>query len=150
MEEHDIRYRDVLAWVCRDLGVDPPSVVLRSRRQMPTETTLAMLSEDGSSLLLRRDKQTGFDAAFSVAHELRHKWQQQTDPERWFTGYRPSADCADADEYNLQPAELDAQAYAMLVMITLFNVRPLFHGLSDRVIAAIRRRAEEIIEEEQS
>lgn len=142
-----ITYQQIIEAVCQNLRIQPPSVILRSRKQMPTETTLAMISSDGASILLRRDKQTGYDAAFAIAHELRHRWQQVYANETYYSDYRTITDCADLDEYNLQPAEIDANAYAFYFMDHYFGVQPTGLKLSEKVIHKILQRKREIEKE---
>ena len=51
------------------------------------------------------------------------------------------------EEYNLQKEEIDANAYACVVMMDMFGIKPLFNGLDDEVINKIWERAEEIVKE---
>lgn len=46
------------------------------------------------------------------------------------------------EEYNLQIAEIDANDFAYIVMVDLFGMKPLFHGLSDNVKSRILDRVE--------
>lgn len=82
------------------------------------------------------------DQVLVVAHEMRHLWQSVNQPDM-FAAYQSSAEL-DKEAYNLQPAEIDANAFALVVMEEAFGVTPLFNGLSDHVKSAIHSRAEEI------
>lgn len=37
------------------------------------------------------------------------------------------------DEYNLQKAKIDANAFAVLIMLSFFKIQPQYQGLSDNV-----------------
>lgn len=50
--------------------------------------------------------------------------------------------CASAEKYNLQIAELDANAFAGLIMINFFNLKPLFEGVPKSVKVKIYERME--------
>lgn len=49
------------------------------------------------------------------------------------------------EEYNLQLAEVDANAFAYIVMADFFGVRPLFQCLSDIVKSQIMERVNQIV-----
>lgn len=70
----------------------------------------------------------GFDGYFTIAHELRHLWQKKHESQM-FHDYQTSKEL-DIESYNLQPAELDANAFAKEIMEEAFGVSPLFDGLS--------------------
>lgn len=127
--------------ICDDLGIEPPSI--RPRRKMSTPTTLAECTSDGQTVYIRHDAVLTPDTAFAIAHELRHVWQIRTDRERWTADYTPSAGATSTEEYNRQPAEVDAHAYALLYMRTL-GIEILFSSFPEDLKALIRKRAEEI------
>ena len=83
------------------------------------------------------------DYVFSIIHELRHLWQWKTDKRAYFDNYKNSDACS-LEEYNLQIAELDANAYAAWIMIEEFGIKPLWEGQSDKVIDGINKRMVEI------
>ena len=125
--------------ICDQLNVPLPRII-RTTRGLATKSTLAALSPDGRELVLRPGV-TGPDLFFSVSHELRHLWQMKYQP-TMFTAYKPS-DQMDLIQYNLQPAEIDANAYGALVMRD-FGIVPLFLGLPEEVKAKIFEREEDI------
>lgn len=93
-----------------------------------TATTLAMCSSDGERIYVKLFETPSLDSYFSIAHELRHIWQIRTAPDVYMNSYKTREEL-NLREYNLQAAELDANAFASLVMIRLFSQRPLFDGL---------------------
>ncbi len=68
---------------------------------------------------------------FTAAHELRHKWQRENDPDFYFGDYKPRSDFNDSDAYNLQTAELDANAFGFLVMEIFLGVEIHMNGLKE-------------------
>ncbi len=127
--------KDYINDLCDELNIDVP-FISHDTSVFPTETTLAMCHSTKNRIYIRpMDKPTP-DLLFSIAHELRHIWQIKTDETYYFKDYKNSNELT-SDEYNLQIAELDANAYATIVMIDDFGLQPLFNGLSDRVINAI-------------
>lgn len=57
---------------------------------------------------------------YSIAHELRHKWQNEHNKEEWFSTYK-SRDKLDLEQYNKQIAEIDANAFAVAAMDSLYK-----------------------------
>lgn len=55
------------------------------------------------------------------------------DEELYFSTYKPRESCSSVEEYNLQPAEIDAHAFAGIIIEDFFGARPLFKNLSDTV-----------------
>lgn len=134
--------REYVSFLCEILGIAEPKIELNALDLSGTE--LARCSRDGSEILIKKSK-SAYDVLFAIAHELRHVWQEKYRPEM-LNGYRHSAEIG-ADEYNLQLAELDANAFGVIVMSNLFHVAPRFESLSETVKAEIHKRADEIAEE---
>ena len=87
------------------------------------------------------------DYLFSIAHEIRHIYQFQTDKQFYLSDYKPSDEYSSVDEYNLQMAEVDANAFASIVMADFFSVKPQWNGLSNIVVFEINKRINIIIRE---
>ena len=66
----------------------------------------------------------------------------QNDEQFYLSTYKPIDLCPSIEEYNLQIAELDANAFAGLIMIEFFHIKPLFEGVSDSVKSKIYKRME--------
>lgn len=128
--------------LCAELKIQAPQVVYRDH--LLTVSMRAMISSDGTELVLRRSAPKDPDLFFSIAHELRHGWQIAHPELGLLDGYRDRSECSTVEEYNLQPAELDANAYAAIVMERYFGLQALFQGLPETVRTAIRKRATEI------
>ena len=104
-----------------------------------TDTTMAQCDVVNNTIYLYKDKPNP-DYLFSIAHELRHIWQYQTDEKFYLSGYKPSNKCSSVEEYNLQIAEIDANAFASIIMTDFFSIKPQWNGLSNKVIDAIEKR----------
>lgn len=76
---------------------------------------------------------------------MRHKYQ--IDNKMFdFNNYKKSSEISIRD-YNLQFEEIDANAYAYLIMMEQFGIELKFNGLDMDMKQKIRRRAEEIAKE---
>lgn len=77
-----------------------------------------------------------------IAHELRHKYQ--IDNSLFDTSaYQTSAVLSNRD-YNLQDVEIDANAYAYVIMYDNFGIDLKFNGLDRDIVQRIKKRAEKI------
>lgn len=132
---------DFINDICNILNISVPSVSFDTSN-FSTNTMMAQCSPDGSTIYIKKIDKPNPDYLFSIAHELRHCYQVQTDIEWFLSDYKPINLCASTEEYNLQFAEIDANAFAGLVMVDFFHLQPLFEGLSDSVKAKIFERME--------
>ena len=140
------RYINIL---CASLDIVPPRVHY-GVKEMQSETTIAQATRVGWDIYLRDiGEQDERDVLFAIAHEIRHIWQIRKLENEFFENYKPSHLCRNVNEYNLQKAELDANAYATAVMVTRFNCSPMFKGLDKRVKDEIYRRASGIASSEE-
>lgn len=129
---------DALAgWIADLLRIDRPVIELAD--ELHTTTQIAELLPDLDRLRVRRSASDA-DRAFAIAHEMRHAWQQARAPQL-LAGYRQAADLT-PEAYNRQPAEIDANAFALIVLTDLFHIRPLFRGLDAQTRQMIEARAE--------
>ena len=135
--------------VCSILNIPAPSISF-DISNFTSETMMAQIDSEGNTIYIRKFDNPHPDQFFAIAHELRHKWQMQTDKDLYFSDYLPREKCSSAEEYNLQPAELDANAFAGIIMEEFFNLKPLFQGLSNKIKARIYTRMEHIIATELS
>ena len=122
----------------------PMPIVSFDTSNFTTPTMMAQFNPEGDKIYLRKPTKLNPDFFFAIAHELRHIWQMKNDREFYFLDYLPVELLPSVEEYNLQPAEVDANAFAGLVMINFFHVRPLYQGLPDNVRNAIFERIDEL------
>ena len=125
--------------ICNLLNISIP-VVSFDTSHFESSTTMAQCNSSGTTIYLRKLEKLNPDYLFSVAHELRHIWQIQTNKDIYFSNYKTVKQCKNLDEYNLQPAEIDSNAFAGLIMIEFFHIKPLFSSMSKNVIAEILKR----------
>lgn len=127
--------------ICDILNISIPSVSFDTSN-FPTDTMMAQVNPSGDTIYLKKYDKPNPDQLFSIAHELRHIWQMQNDEKLYFSTYKPVDLYSSIEEYNLQIAELDANAFAGLVMIDFFRLKPLFEGVTDSVKSKIFERME--------
>ena len=121
----------------KDLKIDCPKIVFGMEKK--TEGNLAMLVLDSKKnpkeIRISDNYEIIYDALFAICHEMRHVYQS-----KYMKGiFKDYAEIGEVDneEYNLQEAEVDANAYAALTMKKYFGVVPEFKGFSEKVKAAI-------------
>lgn len=101
------------------------------------------------AIVIRKEPKNDFDYCFMIAHEWRHCYQVKTkDP--CLEGYRQRSEFKSADEYNMQKAEVDANAFAWYIVASLtgFKAKPLFQGLGEEPKKAIEARYGEMLAEQ--
>lgn len=137
-----VNYSELIKIVCDDLKIDKP--IVKEVLFLHTPTQLAEYIPVDNLLNYRTGKMP-LDIMFAIAHELRHKWQAENCPDI-FQDYANSTEI-NVEQYNLQNAEIDANAYAMVMIESGFGVTPQFKGLSEKVKKKILLRANEIMKE---
>ncbi len=133
---------------CHFLNIEPPKVSYDTSH-FPTLTTWAQASSDGTEIYLQEPQFVGeneLDYLFALTHELRHIWQIRNDRDKWLGDYKQRCEC-DLETYNLQPAEIDANAFAAYYIEGIFGAKSLFNGLSESVIEKMEDRKREIFRE---
>lgn len=118
-----------------------------SKFNSKTMMSMAEINEKGSKIYLMKKSNPDPDYLFAIAHEMRHIWQAKTNMDLYLSNYKTANQFSSVNEYNLQLAEVDANAFAAIVMINMFGVKPTWNNLSDKVIAAIEQQMNSIIEE---
>ena len=135
--------KEIIEWIANVLEIDPPSIEYTSEDFL-TITTKAMVTPDRSRIIIK----AGLDRkqeCFYIAHEMRHVWQAKYMPSL-LEGYMQS-DQLDKEAYNLQSAEIDANAFGVVILSNVFNSIPQFGELTDDITEKILVRAGEITRE---
>ena len=132
--------------ICELLKIPVPSISYDTSH-FPTETTMAQCELTSNIIYLNKLDEPNPDYLFAIAHELRHIFQYQDDEQFYLSNYKASDNCYSIEEYNLQIAEIDANAFASIIMVEYFHIQPQWNGLSDKVINAINSRISIIIRE---
>lgn len=104
---------DFIDDICDFLVIPKPKISFDTS-MFKTSTTLAMCDLD--TIYIKKIDKPNPDLLFSIAHELRHMWQLKNHENDYFTDYRQSFEIG-TEAYNLQPAEIDANAFASVVMV---------------------------------
>ena len=137
----------IVAECCNCLQIPLPK--LKPVRKLPSasKTVRTMLEYSPTTgaftVLLRIDAKMDYDTVFAIAHELRHEYQII---HKMFniSDHRESGTGNTIHDYNMQPEEIDAHAFAYNYMLDYYGIRMLFLPLSADVKKAIMQRAEEI------
>lgn len=133
--------KEFITDVCELLEIDVPTISYNITH-FATKTTLALCEPETNTIYLNKTDKPNPDYVFSIAHELRHIYQYQTDEKFYLSGYKPSNKCSSIEEYNLQIAEVDANAFASIIMTDFFSMKPQWYGLSGKVVDTIEKRIE--------
>lgn len=128
--------------ICDILDIPVPVIKFVSADRMHTGTQIAALTPN--AVLIRDDIAVSPELFFALAHELRHAYQIAHGES--LEEYRTS-DRISADRYNLQPLEVDANAFGALVMADYFGIVPRFHNMPDTVRKAINDRMKQLQKE---
>ncbi len=140
----DMSVSNFIQDICDLLGIAIPAMSYDTSH-FQTSTMMAQYNPSGNTIHLRKCGKPNPDYLFSIAHELRHVWQLQNHKGFYFGSYQPIESCADTESYNLQAAEIDANAFAGLIMVDFFHLQPLFEGLPESVKDKIHERMEDIV-----
>lgn len=134
---------EIILEVCTFLNIKKPKIVIAPNK-MITDTMLALFQ---SNTIYLKNKIVDLDTIFAVVHELRHVWQLKPEnKKRFFSNYKERTEI-DLLQYNKQLAEIDANAFASIVMIELCNRMPLYQGMDPEVVELIKARMREISQE---
>lgn len=109
---------------------------------------MALCNPAAHTIYLRKENNPNPDYVFSIAHELRHIYQYETDEQYYLSDYKTADKCSSIEEYNLQIAEIDANAFAAIVMKDFFALAPQWQGLTRNVIAAINKQIKHLLDTE--
>lgn len=131
--------------ICDILNIPVPSV-LYDTSNFPTDTMMAQVNQSGDTIYIKKYDKPNPDQLFSIAHELRHIWQIKNHQQLYFSDYQ-TVDIIGTEKYNLQPAEVDANAFASIVMVDLFHLQPQYKGMSSVVVSTIKKRINIIVTE---
>lgn len=119
--------------ICDILDIPVPFIKFVSADRMHTGTQIAALTPN--AVLIRDDIAVSPELFFALAHELRHAYQIAGGES--LEEYRTS-DRISIEQYNLQPLEVDANAFGALIMSDFFGIVPQFRNMPDTVRKAIK------------
>lgn len=140
--------KNYLIALCDLLDINMPSVSYdTSKFNSKTMMAMAEINEKGSKIYLMKKSNPDPDYLFAIAHEMRHICQAKTNMDLYLSNYKTANQFSSVNEYNLQLAEVDANAFAAIVMINMFGVKPTWNNLSDKVIAIVEQQMNSMIDE---
>lgn len=137
-------YKEFISNICRVLKISVPAIS-HDTSDFTSDTMMAQVNLTGDTIYIKDLSEPNPDLFFAIAHELRHIWQLNYKREIYFTCYKTTNSCSSLKEYNLQPAELDANAFAGLAIIYFLNLQPLFEGMDEDLKNKIFERMEYLI-----
>lgn len=138
--------KNVINTVSDDLNIKPPKLEYNLEKKSKGNISALVLDENKEvKAIAISDELNMNDLVFSIVHELRHAYQIEYHPEL-LDNYKQIGEIS-FEKYNLQEAEIDANAYASLFVEYNFKIKPLFNGYSKKVKNLIKKRKQEIIEE---
>lgn len=135
---------EFIADICELLDIPVPSISYDTSH-FATKTTMAQCELTSNTIYLNKLDKPNPDYLFAIAHELRHIFQYHDNEQFYLSKYKTSDNCSSIEEYNLQIAEVDANAFASIIMVEYFHMKPQWNGLSNKVIDAINDRINIII-----
>ena len=137
---------NILEFVCSNLKINKPRIEFTSdKNKIGSNIALTIISSNinqNNTIIVKEFIEIDYDIIFSIVHELRHIYQYYYD-KQILENYKSNKEIKNVEEYNLQEAEIDANAYATRFMIDNFNVLPKFEGLSQKVKEKIYKKSME-------
>lgn len=133
--------KEFVSEICEIIDISIPEISYDTSN-FASDTMMAQVDSDGKTIFVKKYDKPNPDQLFSIAHELRHISQIKNDYKLYFSEYKTIDMCSSIEEYNLQIAEIDANAFAGLIMMDFFNLKPLFEGIPDSVKSKIFERME--------
>lgn len=139
-----------ITFSCSALSVPEPSVQIVDASLFSTPTTKCAVTDDGAELHINRNFANDPISSpliwLAMSHECRHIWQIfNTD---LFNSYKQSSELS-LRAYNEQAAEIDAWAWAVLVVSRRFGIRPTLEQTFDvEFWRLIETRLKQIADEE--
>ena len=130
-----------IADVCFVLGIDVPKVT-HNFLEICTDTRKEQFT--GEKFFIPATDEPDSEFLFYVAHNLRVRWQFLTNPD--YFDFQ-SVEEIGIDNYDNQPAEVDAVAFASLYMIGYFQLMDDFTSVSCQTRELILKRMQEILDE---
>lgn len=128
--------------MCEALEIEVP-VISFDTSTFTSDTLMANIDPNGYIMHIRPVDMINFDLFFAISHELRHVWQMKKHKEIFFKSYHPREEFKNVNDYNMQLAEIDANAFAAFIIEECFGVHPLFKGFSKKVRDAIWQYVED-------
>ena len=112
---------NIIQRISNILDLDVNGLGIMYDEPFQSTTTMSAYQRDKDILIINPNYMFSKDLIFfSVAHELRHRWQNEHYGEKAFKDYKNRISL-DLDKYNEQSVEIDANAFALAIMDSLYN-----------------------------
>lgn len=131
--------------ICGMLELPMPQVFYNDSALEPGQH--ARLTPDGKQLYLRKLKTASLEQLFAASSELRREWQRRRDAAMYYGSYKTREELP-LREFSLQPAEVDANAFAAVMVSAFFGVEPVFDEYPGVTRSRIESRIAEIRRDE--
>lgn len=142
-EANEDLVKKIIEDICFDFFVPVPQIIYVDDFQ-ESKTLRMAISNDGKTLLIKKNLEKDADFLFDLAHELRHLYQIH---EGLMDNYIPRSQLS-LEDYNKQFQEIDAHAFAAIFMEVQFGIKPLFTCFNQETKNLIEDRKKEILETE--
>ncbi|MGX8833950.1 hypothetical protein ACWG0P_07025 [Amedibacillus sp. YH-ame6] len=111
-----------------------------------TDTQMACVMLPEKTIYIRKGN-VSYDLFFAIAHEMRHIWQYDYKKYDFDSYINNSSN--DTEKYNNQDMEIDAHAFAILIMMKMLKVQPNLEAIFNKdILLKIEKRMNEIDSEE--
>lgn len=137
--DKSIAYKQYINDISKVLDIQPPEMRTVPAAELLTPTQIAAYTD--GSILFRDDMELSSDVFLALSHELRHAWQIANGVD--LEAYQTSREMG-LEAHNLQPLEMDANAFAIVAMSVFLGIAPQFQNLPKSVCHAINDRANAI------
>lgn len=137
----DITILDTAEKCAENLNIKCPKISfgLDGRTSGNIAATILDSNKKVKEIMIINDYNNILDALLAVCHEMRHIYQSVYD-EHILDGYIELGSGISFEAYNLQAAEVDANAYASLFIQANFGIKPLFQNFQEPVRKKIEKR----------
>lgn len=137
----DITILDTAEKCAENLNIKCPKISfgLDGRTSGNIAATILDSNKKVKEIMIINDYNNILDALLAVCHEMRHIYQSVYD-EHILDEYIELGSGISFEAYNLQAAEVDANAYASLFIQANFGIKPLFQNFSEPVRKKIEKR----------
>lgn len=135
----------VIVFNCKILNLEQPTVKYEPSDKFATPTTKAGINPDKNIIAININTvwENPVEIWWVISHELRHLWQVKNGQFN-VDNYNPSQE-NNLKSYAMQFEEVDANAWGVYVIISLFRTRPLLENIyGEQVWQQILQRVEEI------
>ena len=135
---------NVTLFACDRMNIQCPLILL-SNELKQTRGETWQNSNNLSKIIALRNNMRLDEYIEVLMHELRHAWQHEKHHDKFFRNYKFLDTGIDLKDYLMQPAELDAEAFSVRMMVDLgFESYPVRRKEFDDVNKEIETRAKKM------